>query len=261
MDWKNAGLPESISNRSDTPIQQQVLKDLNTEMKAHNISNPKDKKTIRYVKVRAQLVSLALTLLYLRNMSQRWLFKQWIAISWISHSQEWFCTKKQFKAVLILLEYFSVEMCRVRISFEHGNFIVVAAYIPPVSAAFTNGDLLAKSDPSAPSLKTFNSHTRKIRWLLQEISIWKLNFSKVKLRNLLAPMYMKQLYPFHPTKGCSLDLLFSTLVVESYEMVYLLFRCDEHHIQAVFIRVIQRKMGFFITAYLLPPVTDFKTVP
>ena len=76
MDWKNAGLPESISNRSDTPIQQQVLKDLNTEMKAHNISNPKDKKTIRYVKVRAQLVSLALTLLYLRNMSQRWLFKQ-----------------------------------------------------------------------------------------------------------------------------------------------------------------------------------------
>ena len=37
-------------------------------------------------------------------------------------------------------------MLIIRISFEHGNVIVVAAYIPPVSIAFSSGDLLAKFD-------------------------------------------------------------------------------------------------------------------
>ena len=57
-EWRNAGLPSNIFIRSDqTPIQQQVLKDLNTELNAHNVANPNDKKTIKYVKGKAQLVS------------------------------------------------------------------------------------------------------------------------------------------------------------------------------------------------------------
>ena len=54
------------------------------------------------------------------------------------------CTNKQFKAVPILLDNCSVEMCSVRIIFQHGNVIIVAAYIPSVSAASTSCDLLAK---------------------------------------------------------------------------------------------------------------------
>ena len=57
-DWRNAGLPDNIFIRSDqTPIQQQVLKELNTELNSHNSSNPNDKMTIKYVKGKAQLVS------------------------------------------------------------------------------------------------------------------------------------------------------------------------------------------------------------
>ena len=57
-EWRNAGLPSNIFIRSDqTPIQQQVLKDLNTELNAHNVANPNDKKIIKYVKGKAQMVS------------------------------------------------------------------------------------------------------------------------------------------------------------------------------------------------------------
>ena len=58
-----------------------------------------------------------------------------------------------------------------------------------------------------------------------------------KLRNLLAPLEMKQFYPLHPNvpnKGCSLDLLFSNLAVEEFEVLDRLVHCDEHHIPSVF---------------------------
>ena len=56
--WRNAGLPSNIFIRSDqTPIQQQVLKDLNSELSAHNVANPNDKKIIKYIKGKAQIVS------------------------------------------------------------------------------------------------------------------------------------------------------------------------------------------------------------
>ena len=55
-----------------------------------------------------------------------------------------------------------------------------------------------------------------------------------KLRNLLAPLEMKQFYPLHPNKGYSLDLLFSNLAVEEFEVLDRLVHCDEHHIPSVF---------------------------
>ena len=56
-------------------------------------------------------------------------------------------TKKQLKAVSILLDNCSHrEMCIVCISFEHGNVVVVAAYIPPVSNSLSSGALIVEFD-------------------------------------------------------------------------------------------------------------------
>ena len=57
-EWRNAGLPSNIFIRSDqTPVQQQVLKDLNSELSAPNEANPNDKKIIKYVRGKAQMES------------------------------------------------------------------------------------------------------------------------------------------------------------------------------------------------------------
>ena len=55
-----------------------------------------------------------------------------------------------------------------------------------------------------------------------------------KLRNMFAPMDMKQYYPQHPVKSYSLDLMFSNLAVDVTEAIDPLIKCDEHHIPAVF---------------------------
>ena len=54
------------------------------------------------------------------------------------------CTKKQLKAVPILLDNCAVELCCVRTMLEHGNVVVIAAYIPRVSTNFSSRDLLSK---------------------------------------------------------------------------------------------------------------------
>ena len=149
------------------------------------------------------------------------------------------CIKKQFKAVPILLDNCSVEMCSVRVSFEDGYVLVVAAYIPPVSAAFTSGDLLAKFDafcnhveniqqsyPLDKMIVVGDFNLSKLKWDFQDVLHWlptepvsdTTKFAASKLRNLLAPMDMKQFYPIHPTNGYTLDLLFSNLAVEGYEV-------------------------------------------
>ena len=82
----------------------------------------------------------------------------------------------------------------------------------------------------------------KVKWGFQDVLHWlptelvsdTTKSAASKLRNLLAPMDIEQFYPLHPSKGYSLVLLFSTLVVECFEAVNPLVRCDEHHIPAVF---------------------------
>ena len=82
----------------------------------------------------------------------------------------------------------------------------------------------------------------KLKWDFQDVLHWlptelvsdTTKSAASKLRNLLAPMGMKQFYPIHPTKGYTLDLLFSILAVEGYEAADPLVRCDEHHIPAIF---------------------------
>ena len=76
----------------------------------------------------------------------------------------------------------------------------------------------------------FNNYKEKI---LLNLLLLNSHFN-FQIRNLLAPMDMNQFYPLYPSKGYSLDLLFSNLVVEGYEVVDPLARYDEHHIPVVF---------------------------
>ena len=55
--WRSAQLPNNISIRSDqTPIQLEVLKDLNENLVEQASENPQDKKTIKYINGRARIV-------------------------------------------------------------------------------------------------------------------------------------------------------------------------------------------------------------
>ena len=165
------------------------------------------------------------------------------------------CTKKQLKAVPILLDNCAVELCGVRITLEHGNVVVIAAYLPPVSTNFSSGDLISKFEALCKIVDNIQSmypqdrmivvgdfNLSKVQWGFQDILNWlpidpvseTIRSAATKLRNLLAPLDMKQFYPLHPNKGYSLDLLFSNLAVEGCISQDPLVRCDEHHIPALF---------------------------
>ena len=82
----------------------------------------------------------------------------------------------------------------------------------------------------------------RVKWDFQDVLHWlpmepesdSTKTTASKLRNLLALLDMKQFYPLHPNKDCSLELLFSNLAVEGSEALDPMVRCDEHHIPAVF---------------------------
>ena len=85
----------------------------------------------------------------------------------------------------ILLDNCSRKMYIVRISFDHGNVIVVAAYISPVSNGFSSGDILANfyffctyvdnilwPYPQDKIIILGNFNVRKIKWGFQDVLHW-----------------------------------------------------------------------------------------
>ena len=77
----------------------------------------------------------------------------------------------------------------------------------------------------------------RVKWDFQDVLHWlpmepesdSTKSTASKLRNILAPLDMKQFYPLHPNKDCLLELLVSNLAVEGSEALDPMVRCDEHH--------------------------------